>query len=189
MHFYPCRHTHFRPSGLARGGAQRTRERQGPCPSGARGEGVTMWGEPFREPGGVGAPRRAKVQPFQPRQERHAAREPRGGRAASTAVGRAQLSEGERQRPQAARLGAAPRAERGPSSLTPRFSSCQLGTSAAGLRPYGRGRLSAREGPAGAKREGNRTEAREGGRRPTAEPRETRAKEAAPAGRTNNAAA
>lgn len=73
--------------------------------------------------------------------------------------------------------------------MTPRFSARHMGTSAAGLRPYGRGRLSAREGPAGAKREGNRTETREGGRRPTAEPRETRAKEAAPAGRTNNAAA
>lgn len=148
-----------------------------------------MWGEPFRETGGVGAPRRATAQPSLPRQERHAAREPRGGRAASTAVGRAQLSEGERQRPQAARLGAAPRAERGPSTLTPRFSARHHGASAAGLRPYGRGRLSAREGPAGAKREGNRTEARERGRRLSAEPRETRAKEAAPAGRTNNAAA
>ena len=57
------------------------------------------------------------------------------------------------------------------------------------MRPYGRERLSAREGPAGAKREGNRTDAREGGRRLTAEPRETRAKEAAPEGRTNNVAA
>lgn len=189
MYFYPCWHKHFRPSDLARGGAQRTRGRQGPCPSGARGEGVSMWGEPFRETGGVGAPRRAMAQPSQPRQERHAAREPRGGRAASTAVGRAQLSEGERQRPQAARLGAAPRAERGPSTLTPCFSAWQLVASTAGMRPYGRGRLSAREGPAGAKREGNRTEAREGGRRPTAEPRETRAKEAAPEGRTNNVAA
>ena len=148
-----------------------------------------MWGEPFRETGGVGAPRRATAQPSQPRQERHAAREPRGGRAASTAGGRAQLSEGERQRPQAARLGAAPRAERGPSTLTPRFTAWHVGASAAGLRPYGRGRESAREGPAGAKREGNRTEARERGRRLSAEPRETRAKEAAPAGRTNNVAA
>lgn len=189
MYFYPCWHKHFRPSGLARGGAQRTRERQGPCPSEARGEGVTMRGEPFREPGGAGAPRRATAQPSLPTQERHAARELRGGRAASTAAGRAQLSEGERQRPQAERLGAAPRAEQGPSTFTPSFTARLLGASAAGLRPHGRGRESAAEGPAGAKREGNRTEAREGGRRPTAEPRETRAKEAAPEGRTNTAAA
>ena len=73
--------------------------------------------------------------------------------------------------------------------MTPRFTAWHLGASTAGLRPYGRGRMSAREGPAGAKREGNRTETREGGRRPTAEPRETRAKEAAPEGRTNNVAA
>lgn len=189
MYFYPCWHKHFRPSGLARGGAQRTRERQGPCLSGARGEGVSIFGEPFRETGGVGAPRRASAQPSLPTQERHAARELRGGRAASTAAGRAQLSEGERQRPQAARLGAAPRPERGPCTLTPRFSARHLGASTAGMRPYGRGRLSAREGPAGAKREGNRTEARERGRRLSAEPRETRAKEAAPEGRTNNVAA
>ena len=189
MYFYPCWHKHFRPSGLARGGAQRTRGSQGPCPSGARGEGVSMWGEPFREAGGAGAPSRASAQPSHPTQERHAARELRGGRAASTAAGRAQLSEGERQRPQAARLGAAPRAEQGPSTLTPRFTAWQLGASAAGLRPYGRGRMSAREGPAGAKREGYCTEARERCRRLSAEPRETRAKEAAPEGRTNNVAA
>lgn len=189
MYFYPYWHKHFRPSGLARGGAQRTRERQGPCPSGARGEGVTMRGEPFREAGGAGAPSRASTQPYHPTQERHAARELRGGRAASTAAGRAQLSEGERQRPQAARLGAAPRAEQGPSTFAPRFTPWHLLASTAGMRPYGRGRESAREGPAGAKREGNRTEARERGRRLSAEPRETRAKEAAPEGRTNNVAA